>query len=114
MVHSNSFAFGNSPDGCQFCFNGEDYENYSLGVKKVNVGSTLRFDLTNNISFNSDFKYLRSDVVQQFQPSFRFGSINVDVEDNAFLDAGLRQTLLDVGQTNAGMAKFLNSLVTAL
>jgi iron complex outermembrane receptor protein len=107
---SNSFAFGNFPDGCQYCFNGEDYENYSPGVKKINVGSTLRFDLTDNISFNSDFKYVRSDVVQQFQPSFLFGDIDIDVEENAFLDAGLRQTLLGAGQTDVSMAKFFDEL----
>jgi outer membrane receptor protein involved in Fe transport len=108
--YSNSFAFGNFPDGCQYCFNGEDYENYSPGVEKINVGSTLTFDITDNISFNSDFKYVRSDITQQFQPSFRFGNIAINVEENAFLDAGLRQTLLDAGQTNVSMAKFFDEL----
>ncbi len=108
--YSNSFAFGNFPDGCAYCFNGEDYENYSPGVEKYNVGSTLTYELTDNISFNTDFKFVRSDVSQQFQPSFRFGNIGINVEDNAYLDPNLRQTFLDAGQTSAGMAKFFDEL----
>lgn len=108
--YSNSFAFGNFPNGCDYCFNGEDYENYSPGVEKINVGSTLTFDITDNITFNSDFKYVRSDVTQQFQPSFRFGNISIDVEENAFLDPTLRQTLLGAGQTTVSMAKFFDEL----
>ena len=106
----NSFAFGNFPNGCDYCFNTEDYENYSPGVEKINVGSTLTLNLTDNITFNSDFKYVRSDITQQFQPSFLFGDITINVEDNAFLDAGLRNTLLDAGQTNVSMAKFFDEL----
>ncbi len=106
----NSFAFGNFPNGCDYCFNGEDYENYSPGVEKINVGSTLTFDLTDNITFNSDFKYVRSDITQQFQPSFQFGDISINVEDNAFLDSGLRSTLLDAGQSTVSMAKFFDEL----
>lgn len=107
---TNSFAFGNFPDGCEYCFFTEDYENYSPDVDKINVSSTLTYDITDNISFNSSVKYVRSDIIQQFQPSFRFGGISINVEENAFLDPTLRQTLLDAGQTTVTMAKFFDEL----
>ncbi|BDY03807.1 TonB-dependent receptor [Ferrimonas sp. YFM] len=107
---SNSFAFGNFPNGCDTCFNPEEYENYIPGVERITVGSTFNYDLTDNVEFYSDFKYVSSDIKQQFQPSFRFGNISIDVEDNAFLDDGLRQTLLDAGQTTVSMAKFFDEL----
>jgi iron complex outermembrane receptor protein len=107
---SNSFAFGSFPDGCQYCFNGEDYENYTPAVEKINIGSTFNYDITDNINVYSDVKYVRSDIKQQFQPSFRFGNVSVNVQDNAFLDAGLRQTMLDAGQSSFGFAKFFDEL----
>ncbi|WP_417348303.1 TonB-dependent receptor domain-containing protein [Ferrimonas sp.] len=107
---SNSFAFGNFPNGCDTCFNPEEYENYIPGVERITVGSTFNYDLTDNVQFFSDFKYVSSEIKQQFQPSFRFGNITIDVEDNPFLDEGLRTTLLDAGQTSVSMAKFFDEL----
>ena len=107
---TNSFAFGSFPDGCQYCFFPEDYENYLPGVEKINVGSTLKYDFTDELQFKSDFKYVRADIVQQFQPSFRFGGIGINVQENPFIDEGLRQTLLDGGQTSVTMAKFFDEL----
>ncbi|WP_028108623.1 TonB-dependent receptor domain-containing protein [Ferrimonas futtsuensis] len=106
----NSFAFGNFPNGCDTCFNPEEYENYIPGVERITVGSTFNYDLTDNVQFFSDFKYVSSEIKQQFQPSFRFGNITIDVEDNPFLDEGLRTTLLDAGQTSVSMAKFFDEL----
>lgn len=106
----NSFAFGSFPNGCEFCFDPEQYENYTPGVERIAVGSTFNFDITDNIQLFSDFKYVTADIEQQFQPSFRFGNISINVEDNPFLDDTLRQTLLDAGQTRVSMAKFFDEL----
>ncbi|WP_199610415.1 TonB-dependent receptor domain-containing protein [Flocculibacter collagenilyticus] len=107
---SNSFAFGSFPNGCDSCFNTEDYENFLPGIERISVGSSFNYQLTDNLTFVSDFKYARSDIEQQYQPSFRFGNISVNVEDNAFLDDSLREVLLDAGQTNVTMAKFFDEL----
>ena len=32
---TNSFAFGSFPNGCDYCFFSEDYENYQPGVNKL-------------------------------------------------------------------------------
>ncbi|ACA85718.1 TonB-dependent receptor domain-containing protein [Shewanella woodyi] len=109
-VGTNSFAFGSFPDGCDTCFDGESYENYIPGVERVTVSSSLNFDLNDNIELYSEFKFVRSDIKQQFQPSFRFGNVSVNVNDNAFLDEGLRTTLQDAGQETAVFAKFFDEL----
>ncbi|MGI2124524.1 TonB-dependent receptor domain-containing protein [Shewanella baltica] len=106
----NSFAFGSFPNGCDTCFDTESYENYIPGVERITVGSSFNFDLNDNIQLYSDFKYVKADIRQQFQPSFRFGDDTVNVVDNAFLDEGLRKTLLDAGQTEVVFAKFFDEL----
>ena len=107
---SNSFAFGNFSNDCEYCFKPEDYENYIPEAKRITVGSMFNYELHENIEFYSDFKYTNSQIKQQFQPSFRFGNVNVNVADNAFLNEDLRQSLLDAGQTNVRFAKFFDEL----
>ena len=104
----NSFAFGSFPDGCDTCFFTQDYINYQPELRRETVGSTLNFDINESAQLYGDFKYSRADVAQQFQPSFRFGNITIDVENNAFLDEDLRQELLDNGQSFVSMAKFFD------
>jgi outer membrane receptor protein involved in Fe transport len=102
---TNSFAFGELEESCgERGFFGEAYENYIPGVQRTTVGSTLNYDITENISFYSDFKYTRADIQQQFQPSFSFGGISIDVADNAFLSDDVRSELGGTG--TASMAKF--------
>lgn len=107
---TNSFAFGSFPNGCDYCFFSEDYENYQPGVNKVNIGSSFNYEIAEDTSFYSEFKYVRSDITQQYQPSFRFGNISINVQDNPYLDADLRQQLLDNGDTTVSMAKFFDEL----
>lgn len=104
----NSFAFGNFPDGCDTCFFGQDYVNYQPELRRETVGSTLNFRINDSAELYGDFKYSRADIEQQFQPSFRFGNISIDVENNAFIDEQLRQELLDNGQSTVSMAKFFD------
>lgn len=107
---SGSFAFGNFPDGCQFCANTQNYENLLPELEKITIGSTLNFNITDDHAFYSDFKFIRSEIEQQFQPSFRFGNININVEDNPYLDRDLRQKLLNEGTSSIAMAKFFGEL----
>ncbi|MFY8274667.1 TonB-dependent receptor domain-containing protein [Pseudoalteromonas sp. SSDWG2] len=108
--YTNSFAFGNFPDGCAYCFKLQDYENVYPDLDKTTVGSTFKFDLTDNHAFYSDFKFVRSDIKQQFQPSFRFGNVVINVQDNPYLDETLRQDLLDQGASVVRFSKFFGEL----
>ncbi|PCH97207.1 MAG: TonB-dependent receptor [Gammaproteobacteria bacterium] len=106
---TNSFAFGELQADCgDTGFFTEQYENYIPAVERTSIGSTVNYEITENINFFSDFKYTRSDVKQQFQPSFRFGSIRINVEDNAFLSDEVRNELGGTG--TASMAKFFGEL----
>ncbi|AAZ26620.1 TonB-dependent receptor plug domain-containing protein [Colwellia psychrerythraea] len=105
----NSFAFGELEASCgDRGFFGEQYENYIPGVQRTTVGSTINYEITENINFFGDFKYTRADIQQQFQPSFRFGSIDINVADNAFLSDEARAELGGTG--TASMAKFFGEL----
>ena len=107
---TNSFAFGYFPDGCDYCFEIEDYENYQPGAHRTTIGSSFNYDLNDNINFYSDVKYMTAEITQQFQPSFRFGNISINVLDNPYLSEDFRQTLIGEGYETIGMAKFFAEL----
>jgi outer membrane receptor protein involved in Fe transport len=105
----NSFAFGEMEANCgERGFFTEAYENYIPGLERTTVGSTLNYEITENINFFGDFKFTKSEIKQQFQPSFQFGDIAINVEDNAFLSDDLRAELGGTG--TASMAKFFGEL----
>lgn len=106
---TSSGAFGQITEECSdFAFFTEEFENYIPGIQRTTVGSTLNYEISENINFFSDFKYSRADIQQQFQPSFSFGGISINVEDNAFLSDDVRAELGGTG--NARMAKFFGEL----
>ena len=107
-TQTNSFAFGSFPNGCSTGFWQEDYENYLPKVKRFTIGSTFNYDITDEMQFFTDFKFTKSDIIQQAQPIFRFGNISVNVADNAFMSDDLRTTL--GGEGNVTMAKFFDEL----
>lgn len=96
---TNSFAFGSFPDGCEYCFFTEDYENILPGTNKINLGTTFNYELSDSVRFSTDVKYTTSDISQQFQPSFSFFEYNLNIEDNAYLPNDIRQDLLDAGES---------------
>lgn len=107
---SNSFAFGNFPDGCDTCFFGETSEDFQPEVEKIYIGANADYDITDHLNVYGGFKYVETDITQLFQPIFRFGSESINVAENAFLDDATRQTLLDAGQETATIARFFDDL----
>ncbi|RBP53115.1 TonB-dependent receptor plug domain-containing protein [Arenicella xantha] len=107
---TNSFAFGSFPNGCDFCFSTEGSENYLPEVERKIFGTSLNYEINENMTAYGSFKYVESEVLQLFQPAFRFGDIVINVAENPFLDNGLRQTLLSTGQTAVPYAKFFDEL----
>ena len=105
---TNSFAFGQLPADCKTGFFTEDYENIYPAVQRFYVGSTMNYEITDQVRFFGDFKYNSAEVQQQFQPSFRFGNISIDVANNAFLSDEARARLGGTG--NVSMAKFFDEL----
>ncbi|GAB2993862.1 TonB-dependent receptor domain-containing protein [Psychrosphaera aestuarii] len=105
---TNSFAFGQLPAGCTTGFFTEEYENIYPSVERFYVGSTMNYELSDQVNFFADFKYNSAEIAQQFQPSFRFGNISIDVEKNAFLSDYARNRL--GGSGVVPMAKFFDEL----
>ena len=103
---TNSFAFGNFPDGCTYCFDGEDYENIFPDLNKITLASTFNYDLNDNVNIYGDFKYVTTEIKQQFQPAFRFFDDTVNVADNPYLNEGLRDELLEQGTETFLLNKF--------
>lgn len=109
-INTNSFAFGNFDQRYDTVFYTDEPRNYSPHQETMTLASTFRYDITDDVRFYGDFKYVDKDIKQQFQPSFRFGNISINVEDNAFLPEDARQRLLDGGQTVAPMARFFGDI----
>ena len=107
---TNSFAFGSFPNGCNTCFGTETSENYVPEVDRINIGLNANFDINENMNIYGGARYVESEILQLFQPSFRFGNVSINVLENAYLDPGLRQRLVDAGQTNVLFAKFFDEL----
>lgn len=101
----NSALFWEFPDGCETCAFTEDYVNLQPSVNRVNVGSSMNFEMSDSARFYTDFKYTQADIEQQFQPSFT-QDIKINVEDNPYLDEGLRENLLAADVQEASFWKF--------
>jgi outer membrane receptor protein involved in Fe transport len=102
---TNSALFGQYSERCETCLYTEDYVNLQPNVNRVNVGSSLSFEMNDSARFYSDFKYTQADIEQQFQPSFT-QAIQINVADNPYLDEELRTNLLDAGIQQAAFWKF--------
>ena len=104
----NSYAFGYFENGCDSAYYGENQENYSPSVDRTSAGATFNYDITENMTFFSDFKYTKSEIKQQYQPGFRFGNIDINIADNAFLSDDVRAEFGD--RDTVSMAKFFTEI----
>lgn len=102
---TNSALFGWFPDGCDTCAFTQDYVNLQPEVQRLNLASTLNFDLTNNARFYTDFKVTQADIEQQFQPAFTT-TTSINVVENPYLNEELRQRLLEEGRQSVSLFKF--------
>ncbi|HEX7037189.1 MAG TPA: TonB-dependent receptor [Pseudomonadales bacterium] len=104
---TNSFAFGSFPNGCEFCFELEDWIQVVPKIDRTTFQGTTRYELADWTSFYADVKYVVSDIEEELlQPSFNFGGVFLNVEENAFLDEALRAELLANGVSEIEIARF--------
>ena len=107
---TNSFAFGRVPEDCTSCFFGETSEDFQPEVQKAYVGFNADYDVTDTLNVYGGVKYVKTDIIQLFQPIFRFGNAVINVNDNPFLPEEARQRLLANGQTTVTTARFFDDL----
>jgi len=109
-IGTNSFAFGSFSEEFDSVYFSEANENYIPDQTTITLASTFRYDLTDNLRWYGDVKYVDKEIEQQFQASFRFGTDAINVADNAFIDPGLQAELLGNGQSFATIARFFSDL----
>ena len=102
---SNNFVFGSFPNGCDTCLVLENSESYLPNVEKISVGSTLHYDVSDNVTAYGSFRYVDTDTIQLSQSDFTFADYTINVAENAYLDDSLRQTLLDNGLSSVFFAR---------
>ena len=107
---TNSFAFGIFDQEYDSVYFPENNENYVPEQETITLATTFRYDLTDNIRFYGDAKYVDKEIQQQFQSSFRFGTDSINIAENAFIDPALQTRLLDGGQTTATIARFFGDI----
>ena len=106
-IGTNSFAFGSFEQGCDV-FLIDDYVNRLPEVDRVTLATTLNYQFNDEHSFYGDIKYSKADIIQQFQPGFRFGNVGINIADNAFLDQATRDHF--GGEGTVGFAKFFDEI----
>ncbi|MEJ6473742.1 TonB-dependent receptor domain-containing protein [Pseudoalteromonas piscicida] len=103
--------FGSFPDGCKYCFSDLLYVNLLPDREKVTTGAIYNYELHENITFYGDFKYVKADIIQQYQPGFRFGEDRVNIVENAFLSDADREFLAGGAQDNlVSFSKFFDEI----
>ncbi|MFY8299736.1 TonB-dependent receptor domain-containing protein [Pseudoalteromonas sp. SS15] len=107
---TDSFAFGSFPDGCKYCFVGKNYNNFLPEREKVTVASTFNYEVSEALNFYSDVKYVRADIAQQFQPSFRFNRDRVNIADNPFIPQASKDFFAAEGIETAFANKFFDEI----
>jgi outer membrane receptor protein involved in Fe transport len=95
MVGFNSFAFGSFPNGCATCFGTESYESIIPETTRGAVDLRVDYDVTNQIRFTLDAKYVNNHVQDFVQPSFTFFQ-DFLYPNNAFITPALAAQLAPV------------------
>lgn len=80
----NSFAFGSFATDCETCFSVEDYILLVPDTDRYGANFRARLDLTDSVAAFIDAKYVRTELLDFFQPSFTFGEYFI-LPDNAFI-----------------------------
>jgi hypothetical protein len=103
---SNSFAFGSFPNGCEYCFELEDYQTIIPDLERSSFNATINYELVEWATVYAEAKHVVTDIQEELQPSFNFGSIGINVAENPFIDPALQADLLANGIPFASMARF--------
>jgi iron complex outermembrane receptor protein len=102
---SNSQAFGVVP-GCETCFELEDWILLIPDTKRTGIAGNVTYDISPSVKFTADVKYVTTDIFDYVQPSFTFFGETLSVDDNPFIDPGLRAEIQGLGDDTLFLARF--------
>jgi outer membrane receptor protein involved in Fe transport len=89
---TNNAIFGSFAADCAYCNNTE--ANYTMvpRLDRKGLASTLNFEITPNLTFKGDVKYVETRTRDTFSPSFTELEYVLD-NDNAFITPAIRQII---------------------
>ena len=92
------FEFGN-PVGTVFQLNGDgvnitDEGNIGVDIERYSGFGRLSFEVSNSTSIWADALYSKVQVLSDLAPNYDNGTLTIQ-QDNAFLDEGIRQIMID-------------------
>lgn len=95
-IADNSSYFGEFAGPCPTCFATEDYLVISPKTQRYGAAFNGSYDVTNNVRFTLDAKYISNTARDFVQPSFTFGDFAV-APDNAFITPAIQSALNTLG-----------------
>jgi len=101
---TNSALFGQLPFPCASCFFGQDFVNIVPEITRKGFFTNLRYDLTPNVQFTVDAKYVNTQNFSIFQPSFVVGSISPN-------DGSNRTFGINIAPDNAFRTPAINTFI---
>ena len=118
---SNSALFGTFGSPCPDCFSPQNYIDLQPRTDRKGLAANLSYDLSPNVHFTFDGKYVNTVIVDDFQPAYELFGIPLNTvgvpattaglllkSDNAFLTPAIRAAIAPA----AGQAIFVNRLNT--
>lgn len=96
---TNNLFYGSFAERCDLCLS-SDAESFPIpDMNRKGVESTFRYEITPNITFKGDLKYVQTHTIDTFSPSFTFGEYVLDYNgpgdpgNNAFITPAIDDAL---------------------
>jgi iron complex outermembrane receptor protein len=89
---TNNLYFGSFAQRCVVCSSTDADTTLVPRQTRYGVASTMRYDITPNLTFRGDVKYVESRVLDTFSPSFTTFEYGLDA-DNAFITPAIQSVL---------------------
>jgi iron complex outermembrane recepter protein len=88
----NNLFFGSFAGPCAVCFSTDEGTVLIPRMLRYGLASTFHYDLTPSIRVRGDVKYVRSELIDTFSPSFTIFEYVLD-PDNAFITPAIQSVL---------------------
>lgn len=103
----NSIFFGENA-ACTTCFEQEDWVLLIPDTERKGAALNFRYQLTPNLRFRADAKFVSTDIYDYVQPSFSFGDFVIDFSENPFVPQAVKDDFAARGFFPAGLLARFN------
>jgi outer membrane receptor protein involved in Fe transport len=102
---TNNFYYGSFEEYCPVCYSGDEETTLVPRQTRFGAEGTFRYQITPNVRFRGDMKFVQTDLIDTFSSSFTTFEYVLD-PDNAFITPAI-QAVLDA---NPGDAFYVNRI----